>query len=84
MSADRRLEREWLVRYESLLDRVAAELDASRFELARELLRLPEQVRGFGPIKRAAAARARVDEQRLWQEWAAPSAAVAEPRASAA
>jgi indolepyruvate ferredoxin oxidoreductase len=84
MSADRRLERELLTRYEALLDRIVAELDDARFDLAAELLRLPEQVRGYGPIKSAAAARARADEQRLWQEWAAPTSRVAEPRASAA
>ena len=73
-SADRRLERELLERYESLLERIVAELDESRFELALELARLPEQVRGYGPIKRAAALRARTAEQKLWQQWNAPAA----------
>ena len=80
-SADRRLERELLERYETLLDRIAAELDESRFELALELARLPEQVRGYGPIKSAAAARARAVEQALWQQWTSPAARAAEPRA---
>jgi len=74
MTADRRVERELLARYESLLDRIAAELDESRFELAVELARLPEQVRGYGPIKSAAAVRSRVAEQELWERWAAPAA----------
>jgi indolepyruvate ferredoxin oxidoreductase len=71
--ADRRLERELLARYETLLDRIVAELDDSRFEVALALTRLPEQVRGFGPIKSAAAARARTAELELWQQWAAPA-----------
>ena len=65
MSADRRLERELLARYEALLDRIADEVDESRFELAVELARLPKQVRGYGPIKSAAAARAREPSRRL-------------------
>jgi indolepyruvate ferredoxin oxidoreductase len=73
-SADRRLERELLSRYEALLDRVVAELDDSRFDLALALTRLPEQVRGYGPIKRAAATRAQAVEQELWQQWTTPAA----------
>jgi len=83
-SADRRLERELLERYESLLERIVAELDESRFELALELARLPDQVRGYGPIKRAAALRARAAEQNLWQQWSAPAARAERARASAA
>ena len=63
MSADRRLERELLARYESLLDRIAAELDDSRFELAVALARLaragarlrPDQERGGGARARGRA-----------------------------
>jgi indolepyruvate ferredoxin oxidoreductase len=42
-SADRRLEREQLARYEALLDRIADEVDESRFELAVELAGVAEQ-----------------------------------------
>jgi len=83
-SADRRLERELLARYEAALERVVAELDGSRFGLALELAALPGQVRGFGPVKSAAAAGARVTEQRLWEQWAAPAAVAECERASAA
>jgi indolepyruvate ferredoxin oxidoreductase len=84
MSADRRLERAWLASYESLLDRIAAELDDSRFELAVALARLPEQVRGYGAVKGAAAERARAAEQDLLKQWAAPAERVSAVRASAA
>jgi indolepyruvate ferredoxin oxidoreductase len=83
-SADRRLERELLARYESVLDRIADEVDESHFELALDLAALPASVRGFGPIKSAAAARAREAEQKLWARWAAPPAAQMRARASAA
>lgn len=84
MSADRRLERELLARYEATLDRIAAELDGSRFDVALGLARLPEQVRGYGPIKSAAAARARTAEEGLWAQWTTPAASVSPARASAA
>jgi indolepyruvate ferredoxin oxidoreductase len=83
-SADRRLECALLARYEAALARIEAELDEARFDLALELARLPEQVRGYGPIKRAAATRARAAEQEFWQKWAAPVARTEHPRASAA
>ncbi len=57
-SADRRLERELLRRYEAALDRIEAELTESRFDVAVRIARLPHEVRGYGPIKRAAAERA--------------------------
>jgi indolepyruvate ferredoxin oxidoreductase len=84
LSADRRLERELLARYESLLDRIADQVDESRFELAVELAGLPGKVRGYGPIKSAATARARAAEQALWAQWDAPAAAQPQARASAA
>jgi indolepyruvate ferredoxin oxidoreductase len=83
-TADRRLERELLARYETLLDRIVAEVDDSRFALALDLARLPAQIRGYGPIKSAAAARARTLEQALWQQWTAPAATAEAARASAA
>jgi indolepyruvate ferredoxin oxidoreductase len=84
MSADRRLERELLARYEATLDRIADEVDGSRFDLSVELAKLPEQVRGYGPIKSAAAARAREAEEKLWRQWVAPAVAETRARASAA
>jgi hypothetical protein len=32
-------------------------------------------VRGYGPIKREAAARAQATERQLWEQWAAPTVA---------
>jgi indolepyruvate ferredoxin oxidoreductase len=83
-SSDRRLERALLAHYESVLDRITAELDDSRLGVALELARLPEQVRGYGPVKSAAAARARETERDLWDQWAAPATKETRARASAA
>jgi len=68
-SADRKLERELLARYEKLLTRVCTELDEARFDLAAKLLALPLDVRGYGPIKQAAAERSRALEETLWESW---------------
>jgi indolepyruvate ferredoxin oxidoreductase len=81
-SADRRLEREWLAHYERLIDRIVAELDDSRLATAVQLAELPREVRGYGPVKSAAVARARALERELLARWDAPAAVV--PRASAA
>jgi len=72
--ADRRLERALIARYERLVERLVAELDDRRFELAVELARLPHDVRGYGPIKKEAAARAAEREQRLLETWETPAA----------
>jgi indolepyruvate ferredoxin oxidoreductase len=84
-SADRRLERALIERYEALLDRVERELSNERFDLAVELSRLPQDVRGYGPIKQAAAERANVAEAGLWASWDAAEAlaGVDRPRAMA-
>jgi indolepyruvate ferredoxin oxidoreductase len=69
-TADRLLDRAVLERYEAALERIVAELDAARFDLAVELACLPDQVRGYGPVKRAAAITAERAEQKLWERWA--------------
>src|SRR6185295_2494426 len=78
-SADRQLEREQLRRYEAALDRIEAELDESRFDVAVKLASLPHEVRGYGPVKRAAAERAVAVEAKLCEQFtAARSQPVAE------
>jgi len=39
-----------IVDYRALLDRILGSLDAGRYDAALALVRLPEQVRGFGPV----------------------------------
>ncbi len=74
LSADRQLERDLLARYEALLERLERELDDARFELALQLASLPHEVRGYGPIKKAAAQRAKATETKLWTAWEAAQA----------
>jgi indolepyruvate ferredoxin oxidoreductase len=63
--SERRSERQLLRAYEALLDRLLARLDRSNLALAEEIAALPLTVRGFGPVKQAAMAKARAREQGL-------------------
>ncbi len=57
-AADRRLERRLLADYEETLSLIAAHLRADNYDAAVELAQYPERIRGYGPIKAEAAARA--------------------------
>ncbi len=62
--AERRLERRLIAEYEATLDAILPALRSDTLALAAEIARLPESIRGFGPIKERsiAAARRRQDE----------------------
>lgn len=64
-SAERRLERELMARYESTLNTVLAGLGADTLALAVQVARLPEGIRGYGPIRQRAAEAARRQEEQL-------------------
>ena len=63
-SAERRLERRLIAEYEAVLDEVLQQLSSANHEIALELARLPEQIRGFGHVKERhlVAAKARESE----------------------
>ncbi len=50
-TAERRAERQDIADFESLLDRLLPNLTAANRDLATELVELPLQLRGFGPVK---------------------------------
>jgi indolepyruvate ferredoxin oxidoreductase len=52
-TAERRLERALIRRYEADLDKIVDGLTPATEEIAREIARLPLRVRGFGPVKAA-------------------------------
>ena len=54
-SAERRLERRLRDAHEALLDEITRTLTPARHALALDLLQLPQRIRGFGPVKQAAA-----------------------------
>ncbi len=67
-TAERRAERREIRRYRRLMTRVFRELTPERLDTAVALARLPLSVRGFGPVKAAAAEAARAEEARLLAE----------------
>ena len=70
-TAERREERQLVADYRASIERIAASFGTVDFDAALALARIPEQIRGFGPVKRASieAARARwlELEARLWR-----------------
>lgn len=50
-TTERRREREWIDRYETLIKDVAAGLTAHNTELAVEIAQIPSRIRGFGHVK---------------------------------
>ncbi|MDW8124041.1 MAG: indolepyruvate ferredoxin oxidoreductase family protein [Geminicoccaceae bacterium] len=66
---ERRTERALIAEYEALLDEILLGLSADRLELAIELARLPEGIRGFGHVKEANLARVRARWRELAARW---------------
>ena len=62
---ERRLERRLIEEYEARLDEVLDGLALHTHELAVEILRIPERIRGFGHVKEAHLADARRREAEL-------------------
>ncbi len=73
-SDERKLERGLIAGYEALVAELAAGLTGDTHALAVELARLPEEIRGFGHIKRAAIDAARRREETLLAAFRAPPA----------
>ncbi len=68
-SEERKSERALIVEYEALIDELLRGLAAEKIALAVELASLPEQIRGFGHVKEAALAVARVRRDQLLSAW---------------
>jgi indolepyruvate ferredoxin oxidoreductase len=80
LTADRRLERVLLREYEATVRELLAALTPDNHAVAVELARLPERIRGFGPVKRRAAEAARAERDRLLSQLRAVPATL--PRAA--
>ncbi len=53
-SVERRLERRLIADYRSRIDEISRRLTAANIALATEIARLPDDIRGYGPVKLAA------------------------------
>ncbi|WFE70053.1 indolepyruvate ferredoxin oxidoreductase family protein [Halomonas sp. M1] len=67
-SADRKLDRALLADYEQLIDELVARLDGANHATALALAKLPEEIRGFGPVREAAAEKANERRETLLKE----------------
>ena len=68
-SEERRLERELIGEYEQTVETLLAGLRADNLATAAEIARLPETIRGFGPIKQRNVATARARQAELMQRY---------------
>ncbi|MCX8100263.1 MAG: indolepyruvate ferredoxin oxidoreductase family protein [Geminicoccaceae bacterium] len=68
-TAERRTERALIAEYEALVGELVAGLSPDRLQLAVELARLPEGIRGFGHVKEANLARVRARWRELLERW---------------
>ncbi|WP_310389125.1 indolepyruvate ferredoxin oxidoreductase family protein, partial [Roseateles sp.] len=75
---ERRMERRLIGDYERLVDELLAGLTADKLDLAVQLARLPEQIRGYGHVKHANVALVRAKQQALLDQFQGRVAAAAE------
>jgi indolepyruvate ferredoxin oxidoreductase len=68
-TAERRAERALIAQYRASLEQVLASLTAQNHSLALEIARLPDRIKGFGHVKDRNLAAARIEWERLMQEW---------------
>jgi indolepyruvate ferredoxin oxidoreductase len=71
-SADRKLERDLIKGYEQDVVTVFKLLSPKNHDIAVELLSLPDQIRGYGPVKEASVAKAKVRYEQLGKDLADP------------
>jgi indolepyruvate ferredoxin oxidoreductase len=77
-SEERKIERALITEYETLVEELMAGLNRDTHALAVEIARIPEEIRGFGHVKLANLAAARVNQEKLLQAFHAPHAIAAE------
>jgi indolepyruvate ferredoxin oxidoreductase len=70
LSQDRRLERKLLADYRKDMTNVIGKLNAENLAIAIKIAELPDQIRGYGPVKEEAVEKSLLDLARLKQELA--------------
>ncbi|MDP2822286.1 MAG: indolepyruvate ferredoxin oxidoreductase family protein [Sulfuritalea sp.] len=71
--AERRQERELIADYERMLAHILGKLDRDRLDAAVALARIPEIIRGYGPVKERSIAQARARQKELMADFDQPS-----------
>ncbi len=72
-SAERRMERQLIADYEAMIDDLLARLDADNHRFAVALARLPDEIRGFGPVKEKAVNKAKEMQADLLLQFESPT-----------
>ncbi|OZA99359.1 MAG: indolepyruvate ferredoxin oxidoreductase [Burkholderiales bacterium 39-55-53] len=70
---ERRTERALIAQYQTSVDTMLGQLNASNHALALEMARIPEQIKGFGHVKARHLAVAREKWNQLKAQWPAPN-----------
>lgn len=70
---ERRAERRWRDEYLAMIKRICGDLRADRLETAIALASLPDDIRGFGPVKEAAMLDAETRRAKLLDDYATPT-----------
>lgn len=73
---ERKEEQATLREYAAMLEHISAGLDAGNYEIAVELAQLPLEIRGFGHIKSANLAQAKIREAHLLKKFSGEVLAV--------
>ncbi len=68
-SAERKLERQWRQHYQEMLVDISARLNAENYDIAVKLASLPEDIRGFGPVREQAFKTAQSEWDSLIQQF---------------
>lgn len=71
-TAERRTERALIVEYRDCIAQLLPQLTADKLELAVQIARIPEDIRGYGHVKERHLVAARGKWQGLMQQWQAP------------
>jgi indolepyruvate ferredoxin oxidoreductase len=74
---ERRTERALIEEYRGTIERLLGELSADKLDLAVEIARVPERIRGFGHVKEAHLEQAKKLREELLTRWQQPVAAEA-------
>ena len=82
-TAERRMERALINEYEGLVDELLRDLSGDKLELAVQLARLPERIRGYGHVKHANVQAVKKQWSEMLGRYRAPSSAAAQPAALA-
>jgi len=71
--AERKAERQLIAEYETLIGEIVPALKPDNHAVAVGLAAVPDQIRGFGPVKAAAIEKARVRREELLQKFRVPA-----------